>query len=51
MADTRKVVEVAREGDVAVVTLDSPPVNALSHALRAQGLGGARAAVSRAAPK
>ena len=44
MADTRKVVEVAREGEIAVVTLDSPPVNALSHTLRTQALDAVRAA-------
>ncbi len=31
------VVSIAREGDIAVVTVDNPPVNALGHALR-QGL-------------
>jgi 3-hydroxyacyl-CoA dehydrogenase len=30
-----KVVELSREGDVGIVTIDSPPVNALSHAVRA----------------
>jgi 3-hydroxyacyl-CoA dehydrogenase len=29
-----QVVTVARDGDVAIVTLDNPPVNALSHRLR-----------------
>ena len=51
MADTRKVVEVAREGDVAVVTLDSPPVNALSHALRSQALDAIRTADADAGVK
>jgi len=31
------VVSIAREGEIAVVTVDNPPVNALGHALR-QGL-------------
>jgi len=35
MADINAVVDLAREGDIAVVTLDSPPVNALSAQLRA----------------
>ena len=28
-------VSVTRDGDVAIVTIDSPPVNALSHPVRA----------------
>jgi 3-hydroxyacyl-CoA dehydrogenase len=35
MADINPVVDLAREGEIAVVTLDSPPVNALSVQLRA----------------
>jgi 3-hydroxyacyl-CoA dehydrogenase len=34
------VVDLRRDGDVAVITIDSPPVNALSHAVRS-GLRGA----------
>jgi 3-hydroxyacyl-CoA dehydrogenase len=30
-----QVVELSRDGDVGIVTIDSPPVNALSHAVRA----------------
>jgi 3-hydroxyacyl-CoA dehydrogenase len=30
-----KVVELTREGDVGIVLIDNPPVNALSHAVRA----------------
>jgi len=29
-----KVVELSRDGDIGIVTIDSPPVNALSHAVR-----------------
>src|SRR5215510_14217144 len=29
------IVDLRRDGDVAVVTVDSPPVNALKHAVRA----------------
>ena len=29
------VVSIARDGDIAVVTVDNPPVNALGQALRA----------------
>ena len=29
-----KVVELSRDGDIGIVAIDSPPVNALSHAVR-----------------
>jgi len=38
----RRVVHYARQGDVGVITVDSPPVNALSQAVR-QGIGQALA--------
>ena len=34
MTDEARRVEVSQDGDIAVITLDSPPVNALSTALR-----------------
>ena len=44
MVEGSKVVQAERDGEIAVVTLDSPPVNALSHALRSQALEAVRAA-------
>ncbi len=38
-----------RDGDVAVITIDNPPVNALSHAVRAQLLAAVREADADAA--
>ncbi len=36
MVDGTSLLQVSHEGDVAVLTLNSPPVNALSHALRTE---------------
>ncbi|MDR5654183.1 3-hydroxyacyl-CoA dehydrogenase NAD-binding domain-containing protein [Ruixingdingia sedimenti] len=44
MSAATAVVTIAREGDIAVVTVDNPPVNALGQALR-QGLWDAVAAL------
>ena len=38
MVEAAKVVQASRDGDIAIVTLNSPPVNALSHALRSQAI-------------
>ena len=46
MAEGSQVARWTREGDIAIVTLDSPPVNALSHALRTQTVEAVRAAAS-----
>ena len=43
------VVSAQREGDVAVVTVDNPPVNALSHAVRTGIVDEVRAAEADAA--
>ncbi len=51
MVDGTKVVGGARDGEVAIVTLNSPPVNALSHALRSQALEAVRAADADAGVK
>ena len=51
MVDGTKVVGEARDGEVAIVTLNSPPVNALSHALRSQALEAVRAADADAGVK
>ena len=51
MVEGSKVVQVAREGEIAIVTLDSAPVNALSYALRSQALEAVRAAESDAGVK
>ena len=36
MVDGTSLLQVSREGDIAVLTLNAPPVNALSHALRTE---------------
>ena len=46
------LVSLRNDGDIAVVTIDNPPVNALSHALRAglvEALSRARADAGTAA--
>ncbi len=34
MGNVNAVVDLQHDGDVAVITMDNPPVNALGHALR-----------------
>lgn len=45
------VVELSRDGDIAVLTVDSPPVNALSAQVRQGIVDGIRKAESDAAVK
>ncbi len=51
MASAPAVTELTRDGEVAVLTLNSPPVNALSAAVRAGILGGVEQAVADPAVK
>ena len=51
MVEGKKVVQASRDGEIAVVTLDSPPVNALSHALRSQAIEAVKAAEADPAVK
>ena len=44
MVDGTSLLQVSHEGDIAVLTLNAPPVNALSHALRAEIVKGIEAA-------
>jgi 3-hydroxyacyl-CoA dehydrogenase len=46
MAAINSVADLTVEGDVAVLTLDSPPVNALSHAVREGIVAGVRQAIA-----
>ena len=51
MAAAEAVADLKVEGDVAILTLNSPPVNALSQPVRAGILEGVRAAVANPAVK
>ena len=51
MVEGKQVVHASRDGEIAVVTLDSPPVNALSHALRSQAIDALKAAEADPAVK
>jgi 3-hydroxyacyl-CoA dehydrogenase len=51
MAEAQSVATLTVEGDVAVLTLNSPPVNALSQPVRAGILDGVRRAVADPAVK
>jgi len=51
MGAVNAVVDLTIEGDIAVLTLDSPPVNALSHALRTGIADGIAQAVANDAVK
>ena len=51
MVEDRQVVTASRDGDITVLTLDSPPVNALGATLRRQLVEAIRAAESDATTK
>ena len=51
MVEERQVVTVSQDGDIAVLTLDSPPVNALGIVLRTQLVDSIRSANADAATK
>ncbi len=51
MAGINAVVDLAREGDIAVITIDSPPVNALSAQVRAGVAEAMRQAIADDAAK
>ncbi len=51
MADINSVTELTREGDIAVLTIDSPPVNALSEEVRNGLRDGSRQAAADPAVK
>ena len=51
MVEAANVVQASRDGDIAIVTLNSPPVNALSHALRSQAIEAVKAAEADPAVK
>ena len=46
MVDGKSMLQASHDGTIAVLTLDSPPVNALSHALRTQIVAGVESALS-----
>ena len=47
MVDDKSVLQTSNDGGIAVLTLDSPPVNALSHALRTEIVAGVEAALAK----
>jgi 3-hydroxyacyl-CoA dehydrogenase len=51
MASINTAVDLIREGDVAVLSINSPPVNALSHSVRAGIVAGIQQAIADAGAK
>ena len=47
MTSSPSLVTTERDGAIAMLALDNPPVNAMSHALRSALKGGARRGASR----